>query len=245
MATAKAKPAPTTAPAYPENCPGLGYLSFPLWNEADLERLKTWRSEKGHKPGKYEDRIGGSLFIKQDVVDKVQSYLIEQFLPFAEAQYAFTDGEKGFDKATTKSLAALIENEDWTELNLPIRDLSDKDIKSLGEDTDYVAKLQFAGSRGQEIIKKAIARIDGDLVVVALSSVPEAGDTDRLWWGSRNIFRAALNMGAYTREVQVGKDTVVVHGISAYARQLYLRTDLPMNWGGSDDAQVLEDDFES
>jgi hypothetical protein len=254
MSPAKTKTeAPKSAPAYPENCAVTGNLSFPLWNEGDLEKLKAWRSEKGISPGKFEDRIGGLLFIKQNMVDKVQSYLLEETLPFAAAQYAYTKGSKGFDKDAIAHLKELIENEDWSENNLPIRELSKKDVENLkktdGEDHEYVAKFQFAGSGGREIAKKALAREDEDdpksnLEVVKLTDLDDIGDTTRLWWGARNFFRGAFNMNSNTREVQVGKKVEYIYGISAYANRLYLRTDMPMNWGGSDDSVVLEDDYE-
>jgi len=255
MATAKAKTAAKPEAKsgtlqYPKNGTALGVLSFPLWNESDIDALAKWRQEKNIKPGQYPDRIGGSLFITQAEVDRVQKYLVEVFVPFTVEQYAHTNGTKGFSPEVAEALIELINAEDWTETNLPIRDLSDKDLENLGEDTDFVAKLVFSGSQGNEIQKKALTREDPDnpkssLVVIDLDSVPGIGDPDRLWWGARNWFKGAFNMNAYTREVQVGKQKVLVHGISAYSRFLYLRTDLEMNFGGgNDDEQVLEEDFE-
>jgi len=246
MATT-AKATTTATVAYPKNLPVLGQLSFPLWSEEDITALALWRAEKGYKAGQYPDRVGGSLFLTQGQVDKVQSYIIDTFLPFTVAQYAATSGKKGFSPEAAKEIEQLVMDADWSEANLPIRELNDKDIENLGEDTDIVAKLSFSGSGGNEISKKALARSEAedrtsDLEVVSLDSVAGIGDPDRLWWGARNWFRGAFNLNAYTREIKKG---MVVYGISAYSRALYLRTDLPMNFGGgSDDEAVLETDFE-
>ena len=245
MATTAAKPSAKVEAkqgplAYPKNLPVLGQLSFPLWSDNDITALALWRAEKGYKAGQYPDKVGGSLFITQEQVDKIQKYLLEIFLPFALAQYADTNGKKGFDQAAIDELSTLITNEDWSEANLPVRELSEKDIKNLGDDTEFVAKLSFSGSGGNEITKKALGRDEeGDLEVIAIPS--EAGDVDRLWWGARNWFRAAFNLNAYTRVI---KKDVVVYGISAYTRAAYLRTDLPMTMGSNDDEAVLESDFE-
>ena len=229
--------------AYPKNLPVLGQLSFPLWSEDDIDALAKWRSEKGYKAGQYPDRIGGSMFLTQGQVDKIQTYLLETFLPFTMQQYADTNGKKGFDQSARDELTKLIMDADWSEANLPIRELNEKDIDNLGEDTDIVAKLSFSGSGGNEISKKALGKDeDGGLEVISLDSVEGIGDVDRLWWGARNPFRGAFNLNAYTREIKKG---LVVYGISAYTRALYLRTDLPLNFGGgNDDEAVLEEDFE-
>ena len=186
------------------------------------------------------------MFLTQGQVDKVKEYLLETFLPFALAQYASNNGKKGFDQTTIDDLTVLLENEDWTEKNLPIRDLSEKDVKALGEDTEFVAKLSYSGSGGNEISKRALDKDDDDtLEVVNINTIEGAGDMDRLWWGAGNTFRGAFNLNAYTRVVGAGKATVVIHGITAYTRSLYLRADLPMRQsGGGDDEAVLEDDFE-
>lgn len=245
--TAKKAAAPAESKgtlAFPKNMPVLGQLSFPLWSEEDIDRLAKWRSEKGFSAGQFPDRIGGNLFITQKQVDHIQDYLLKTFLPFSLKQYASTNGKKGFDQDAIDELTELIKNEDWSEKNLPIRELSEKDTDNLGEGTEFVAKFSYSGSGGNEIRKAALGKEDEDLMVVDLDTVPAAGDTDRLWWGSRNWFRGAFNLNAYTRVVGAGKASLTIYGISAYSRALYLRTDLPMNWGGNDDEAVLEDDFE-
>lgn len=244
---AAAKAEPKGAPAFPKNHPVTGLLSFPLWSAADIDRLAAWRAEKGYKAGQYPDKIGGSLFVTQQQVDKIQAYLLETFLPFTVEQYAHSNGSKGFDSEAANELSKLIANEDWSETNLPVRDLSEKDLANLGEDSEYVAKVVFSGAGGNDISKKALARDeDGGLEVVSIDFLAEdghnIGDVDRLWWGAQNTFRGAFNLNAYTRDIKKG---VVIHGISAYTRALYLRSDLPLNFGGgNDDEAVLEEDFE-
>ena len=140
-------------------------------------------------------------------------------------------------------MTALLKTVQLKDAADPIADNVRSIIENLGEDTDIVAKLSFSGSGGNEIAKKALGKDeDGGLEVISLDSIEGVGDVDRLWWGARNPFRGAFNLNAYTREIKKG---MVVYGISAYSRALYLRTDLPMNFGGgSDDEAVLEDDFE-
>ena len=242
------KPVTTASPstlAYPKNIGVLGQLSFPLWSDEDITKLAAWRAEKGFKAGQFPDKVGGSLFLTQGAVDKVQTYLLETFLPFAKEQYAATNGKKGFDQSAIDELTQLIKDNDWSDANLPLRELGKKDVDNLGEDTDIVAKLSFAGSGGNEISKKALAlNADGELEVVSLDTVEGIGDTDRLWWGARNPFRGAFNLNAYTRVINEKKG-IVVYGISAYTRALYLRSDLELSFGGgNDDEAVLEDGFE-
>lgn len=253
MATSKTTSKATATSSqlsYPENVGVLGVLSFPLWGPKDLDKLTKWRQEKGHKPGKFPDRIGGELFIKQNQLDSLKKYLTEIFIPFAIQQYAATNGSKGWDQAAADEILEQLKEDNWEDANLPIRELSEKDDANLeelfGEDHGFVAGFSFSGSGGNAIQKKALAVEGENRIVVTLDDLVEngveIGDRDRLWWGSRNFFRGAFNLNAYTREV---KKNVTVYGISAYTRALYLRSDLPMSFGGgSDDDVVLEDDYE-
>lgn len=227
---------------YPKNVGVPGILSFPLWSEQDLPLLSEWRAKRGLRPGKFPDRIGGTLFITQEVVNKVQSYLLDVFLPFTEVLYGHSNGQKGFDAEDRAALADKIGDEDWDlkDYTLPIRDLSTKDRENLTDDS-IVAKFVFNGSGGNAISKKALVRDeDGALVATSLDMLTDEGiahgDEHSLWWGSRNMFRGAFNLNPYT---------AATTGITAYTRALYLRADLPMQWGGgNDDDTVLEDDFE-
>ena len=238
-----AKKETKTQLAYPKNLTVTGQLSFPLWSEDDLTRLAEWRANRGLKKGKYPDRLGGTLFLNQAQVDKITEYLTGTFLPFVSEQYAATNGDKGLDKDTVLEIEKKVKANDWSmdDYLLPIRNLSAKDADNVTE--DIVAKWSFGASGGNEIQKKFLGRnADGDLEVIGISAVenvPEDaldGIDDTLYWGSRNTFRGAFNLNAYE---------AASTGISAYTRSLYLMTDLPMTWGsGSDDEEVLEDDFE-
>ncbi len=244
MATKKAAPKASSTLKFPKNLGVTGILSFPIWNEQDRDvRLPEWRTRKGFKKGRYPDRIGGQLHLTQSEVDKVQKYLLEDFLPFTAEQYEHTKGEKGFDADQIAELTDLISAENWDHTNgfvLPLRHLTDKDQENAGD--DIVAKFTFNGSGGKEISKdKVLIRpeADGGLMIQDLDAYSDehpVGDRDSLFWGARNTFRGAFNLNAYTNSSV---------GIAAYTRGLYLRTDLNPTWGGgSDDETVLEEDFE-
>lgn len=225
-------------PAYPENLGVTGVLAFPLWNEDHLLKLKEWRSDKGLPKPKFPDRMGGHLFLTQKIVDKAQAYLLETFLPYALALNEY-DGDKGFDKTVIDELTKKIEAEEWSldDYVLPIRHLSEKDSENV--DDDIVAKWVFGASGGNPMQARALVR-DGNGALMATSlddveNIPTRME-DTLWWGSRNVFRGAFNLNAYT---------AASTGISAYVNTLYLRSDLPMQWGGNDDMEtILDDDFE-
>lgn len=243
MATKQTNNAPL---AYPKSLMVNGILSFPLWSEDDLVRLQEWRLKKRLPSPEYEQRIGGSLFVDQAMVDKIKSYLTETFLPYTAKQNAL-DGKKGLDKEAIQDLEKRIDKEDWTlgdriPYILPLRNLTEKDSENV--DDDIVAKFAFSGSGGNTISKKFLARDDdGTLMVVqpqTVSGIP-LEEIDRmdesLFWGARQTWRGSFNLNGYMKAKT---------GISAYTRTLYLRTDLPMSWGGggSDDTAVLEEDFE-
>ena len=238
MATKKTA-AKAVRPDYPENLGITGVLSFPRLTENHLLLLKDWRAKKGMSKPKYDERIGGTLFINQKMVDKAQAYLLETILPYGVELNQF-DESKGFDQDVADALREKIENEDWNssgDLLVPMRDLSEKDLENAPEGA--VAKFAFDGSGGNPISVKALVRDeDGALVVTSLDDV-EGVPRDienTLFWGARNTFRGAFNLNPYERAKA---------GISAYTRVLYLRTDLPMVWGGGDDTEtILEEDFE-
>ena len=228
-------------PTYPKNLGVTGKLSFPIWNEENLTQLKDWRADRGIPKPKFPDVKGGTLFLTQQMVDKVQAYLLTDLLPYAEALNAYDDG-KGLDPDIVAVIRERVENEDWTGTNddivIPIRKLTAKDVENLGDD-DIVAKFIYRASGGNDISAKALARDeDNTLMVTDLDSLDNIDrDTDALFWGSRNTFRGAFNLNPYM---------AAKSGITAYTRALYLRSDLPMVWGGGDDTEtVLEDDFEA
>ena len=228
---------------YPANLNVQGLLSFPLWSNKDKdERLPKWREEKGYKKGEYEDRLGGTLFLTQKMLDHFKKYAIETFLPFA-VELNKSNPKKGFTPEQAEELESLINAEDWSESNLPIKDLNEKDVENNEE--DIFAKFVFYASGDNDIAKRVVGRnSEGTLIALDWDDLEDEGipDRDTLWWGSRNTFRGGFNLNAYTRKV--GKFTVP--GITAYTRSLHLRSDLPMNWGGgSEDVEaVLEEDFE-
>ena len=228
---------------YPANVNVQGILSFPLWSGKDKdERLPKWREQKGYKKGEYDDRLGGTFFLTQKMVDHIKAYILETYLPFT-IELNKNDPKKGFTPEQAEQIEELVKQEDWSESNLPIKDLNDKDVEN--NDEDIVAKFVFYASGDNDIAKRAVGRnSDGALVALGWDDLEEEGipDRDTLWWGSRNTFRGGFNLNAYTRKV--GK--FVVPGITAYTRSLHLRSDLPMTWGGgSEDVEaVLEEDFE-
>lgn len=227
---------------YPKNLTAQGILSFPLWNDKDKdERLPEWRQSKGHKPGDYDDRLGGTFFLTKKMVDHIAKYLLEVYLPFTIELNEKTGGKKGFTPEEAEALEQNIRDEDWSEQNLPIKDLSKTDAKNV--DDDIVAKFVFYASGGNEISKKLMGKDGaGNLMTLEFGDVEGIPDTDALWWGARNTFRGAFNLNNYVRVI--GK--IRVPGITAYTRSLHLRSDLPMNWGGGteDVEALLEDDFE-
>ena len=246
MATAKksAPKASLQAPKYPANLGLEGVLSFPLWNDHDINTsLPEWRAKKGLKKGKFPDRIGATLLLNQAQVDKAQKYLLDVFLPYITELHEF-NSDKGHSPEDVDTLRALIEAEDWSHEDgviLPLRHLTEKDEENI-DDESIVAKFSFGGSGGNEIARnKVLARDeDGTLIVMDLDSYTDNGvklpALDTLFWGSRNTFRGSFNLNAYSNAST---------GIGAYTRRLYLRTDLPMFFGGgSDDETVLESDFE-
>ena len=227
-------------PAFPRNLGVTGILSFPLWTESQLGQLKEWRADKGFAKPKFPDVKGGTLFVTQPMVDKIQAYILNELLPYAEALHVYDDG-KGLDPETAATIRERVENEDWTESNdeivIPLRKLTEKDQENLPNE-DIVAKFVYRASGGNDISPKALARDeDGTLVVVDLDDLTNVNqETDQLFWGARNTFRGAFNLNPYM---------AAKSGISAYTRALYLRSDLPMSWGGGDDTEtILEDDFE-
>lgn len=241
MATRKTTASKPVAvkPAYPKNLGVTGILSFPIWNEDNLSQIKEWRSAKGYSKPKFPDVKGGTLFLTQPMVDKVQAYLLEELLPYAAALNEFDDG-KGLDPDNIELFKARIENEEWgvkdDSINLPIQMLSAKDQESVDDDS-IVAKFKYRASGDNDISAKLLVRDeDNTLGIRELGDIDGIPVDDSLFWGARNTFRGAFNLNPY----QAAKA-----GISAYTRVLYLRTDLPMVWGGGDDTEtILEEDFE-
>lgn len=236
---------------WPENITVQGQLSFPIKSQAEIEELAAWRVTKGIKPPQFDDKIGGTLILNQLNYDKVYEYLTETYLPFAIDLYKITNGEKGIDPDLTEELLKQAKKKVWIDPtdkkkrpNMPIRDLSDKDIENMG-DFDGVAKVKFSGPYNNNEIKvKAIVKdSNGKQTVVSIDDLIDEGilpeghtDPNRLWWGSNWKFRTSFRFNAF--------DSAMV-GVSAYAQTLYLLPHLGLEtFGGNDDSIVTDEDLD-
>lgn len=225
---------------WPKNLTVTGVLSFPLTSEADLGAVKEWRTTRGIPKPKFPDKIGASLLINEKMVERVQSYMLETYFPFATELYKITDGDKGISPDDLKELISAAKKGDWSKKNLPLRELSAKERENA--DDDLIAKIKFGGPfEDADFKKKAIVSQDGDLVVTSIDSLVDDGilpeghhDPARLWWGSGWWFRTSLRFNVF--------DTPKV-GASAYGTTLYLLPErgLPTFGGNSSDADVLAD----
>ena len=228
---------------WPKNYVATGILSFPLCSDEDIAALAEWRVKRGIKKPKFADKIGGSLLLNQEQYDKARAYLTDTYLPFVDTLYKDTDGAKGISPELVAELLKQAKAEDWSKSNMPIRNLTDKDIENAPDGIVY--KLKFSGPYEASITKKALIKPDpnGPLQAINISEVeglPEnRKDEDTLWWGANWHFRTSLRFNAF--------DTASV-GVSAYcAGTLYLLPHLGMPITGGGDAAVLEDgdDWES
>jgi hypothetical protein len=223
---------------YPKNLNVQGVLSFPITSDADLAALKEWRDKKGIKKPKFADKIGGSLFITDKMAERIADHLETVYLPFVDVLYKETDGEKGVGPAQVKELLALVKKRDWSTKQLPLRELTPKDVENRPDDK-YSLKLKFQGPYESDISKKAIVYDGNTPMITSLDSLddenalPESrADYDELWWGAGWTFRANIRFNAF--------DTASL-GVTGYAPTLFLLPHLGMPVSGGGDGAVLEE----
>ena len=230
---------------YPRNLTLQGQLQFPLKSEAEIEAVKEWRNKKGHKKPKFADKIGASILVNQVNADRFIEYFEKTFIPFVETLYKDTDGDKGVDADARKLLLAQVKKRQWLgedgKPNLPIRDLSEKELEQLGDNPNgYVAKIRFQGPWQKDLGVKAILIEDERQVTHDLDYLNDEGilpdgytDSSKLWWGSGWTFRVSMRLHAYE---------TASTGVSGYVNTLYLLPHLGLpTFSGSEDADVLED----
>lgn len=235
---------------YPKNVTAQGTLAFPIKSEAEIEKLVEWRTTKGIKKPKFPDKIGGNLFIKEKTLERVASYLENEYLPFVDTLYKETDGAKGIEPEEVANLLKLVKARDWSEKNLPIRELTPKDIENNGgDDCPFVAKIKFSGPYKKDLGVKFIVLDDWSKKQVVVKQnelqdytnsegetieLPEGtGDTEALWWGAGWPFRISMRMNAYNQNGE---------GVTAYVQDIYLLAwqELP-SFSSNNDADVVED----
>jgi len=230
---------------YPKNLNVNGIMSFPLYTVENINQLQEWRSRKGIPKPRFDDRISLTLLLTQAQHDRVKNYLLETYLPFAATLQAQTDKKKGIDPKLIAKLVKLVEAEDWSEKNLPIRDLNERDVENIekNEYGDIVSKMKISGPPEQKPIGlKALFREDDlpetePLEVVPLSSVThlmhEQTDHTALWWGAGWPFRVNVRFNAFEAQG---------YGVSAYTNMAYLQAHRELRqFGGAQDADVLAD----
>lgn len=225
---------------FPKKMQTQGILAFPIKSDEEITKLAEWRVEKGIKKPKYDDKIGGTLFLTQVQVDRIVKHLLEVYMPFVDVYYKETDGDKGIEPGLTKKLVELIKKKDWSTKQLPIRELTDKDIENR-PDESYVAKLKFMGPYESNLkVKGIVLGENGEQVIVSIDELNDEGllpegrtNPDDLWWGAGWPFKVAMRFNAF--------DTANF-GVSAYVDTLYLQAhkELPV-FGGNDDATIVED----
>ena len=235
---------------WPKNLAVTGVLQFPLTSAEDLKAVKQWRTEKSIPKPKFDDKIGATLLITQEQVDRIQEHLLTVYYPFAAEYHELTGGDKGIESDDLKTLIKLTEKGDWSQKNLPIRVLTSKDKDKMPETAkDAVAKVKFGGPyRGPsdddsagDFIKKAILVDGGNRSVVTIDELVDRNilperhtNPHKLWWGSGWWFRASLRFNVF--------DTPSI-GTGAYSNALYLLPSrgLPVFGSDTSDADVLED----
>lgn len=228
--------------AYPNNIIVQGTMAFPIKSEEEIVALKEWREGKGIKKPKYPDRIGGNLLIKEKTLERIANYLESTYIPFIDDLRAAKKSD--MEPEDQQMLLDLVKARDWSDKNLPIRELTPKDIESNGgDDCPFAAKIKFQGPYKKSLpVKYVVQDENGKQQVVEFNELGDYGvelpkgsdDPDKLWFGSGWPFRVSFHMNAYNQNDP---------GITAYANEIYLLTymDLPVFTSNNDDAVVAED----
>jgi hypothetical protein len=227
---------------YPDNINVNGLLSFPVYTEDNIAQLKEWRTKRGIAAPRFPDRIGFQMLLTQAQHDKVVANLQKVYLPFARTLQSASDKKKGIDPKLVVKLEALVKAQDWSENNLPIRELTEKDQANLEKNNieGIVSKLKVAGPANDgPITIKALFKEDDEtqLAVTTLSAVhdllPEGQqDQTALWWGASWPFKTSVRFNAYS---------AANFGVAAYVRTAYLFANQELPVFGAGDAAVLED----
>lgn len=226
---------------YPKNVNVTGLMSFPLYSTENIEQLEAWRTRRNIGKPRFPDRIGFTLLLNQQQHDRVVANLKDVYLPFAADLKKVSGGSKGIDPKLVDKLAKLVADEDWSESNLPIRSLNDKDEENIEKNNlgSFVSKLKVAGPPNEAPIKiKALYHEEDEteLEVVDLSQVShllgENTDPTALWWGASWPFKTDVRFNAFN---------AASFGVTGYVRTAYLLANRELPTFGAGDSAILED----
>ena len=235
--------AESVAVEWPDNLTVQGRMTFPLYTEESLVQVAAWRERKKFAKPDYDEVTGFGLFLTQAQQDKIKKHLLEVYIPFASTLKKESGGKYGLDPKIILKLQKLVEEDDFSENNLPLRDLSDSDERNLEKNgfDNVVSKVRVLGPRDNGPVKiKALVKRDGMSSVVPITDddvvekMGEANDHTKLWWGASWPFRTELRFNAYQAQG---------FGISAYGTGVYLLADQELKQfsNNNSDVAVAED----
>lgn len=146
----------------PKNITIHGRISFPTWTyQAALARDLT---SKFPKPNKADVTPEFNLLVEQDQLDKLKKHILEEFLPYVEAQHAAGEKRDVLEPAIVAKIRKWIEADDLTDAppNMPIKAIHEKTQPLAPE---CVASVVCKGSKGTDIAIKAAVYDEDQLAV--------------------------------------------------------------------------------
>ena len=191
-----------------------GRLSFPKFTaqEAYDSSLK----------GKYPDKSVGEakpnfqLVLDQSQLDKLVTFLQDEFLPFIGARIKAGEKKNVFAKADLDDILAGLASSTWESklYQLPIKDINEKTAEMAPEG---VASISIKGRAGGRIEQKAIVQDEAEVVnpdyVYTNPVILPINDTVHEMYAGCNV-KVTVNFYAYTGAkpgISAGASTVVFH----------------------------------
>ena len=146
----------------PKNVTIYGRLSFPTF---DYQQAVRKNSTSDYPKADVADVTPDfNLLLEQAQLDKLKKHVLDEFLPYCQAQHAKGDKRDALDAGQVAKLVKLIEAEDW-ESQPPYICIKPVNAKTAELAPEALASVKILGNKGTDIVQQAIVQDESELAV--------------------------------------------------------------------------------
>ena len=189
----------------PKNVTIYGRLSFPTFDYQ--QAVKKNATSDFPKADVADVTPDFNLLLEQAQLDKLKKHVLDEFLPYCQAQHAKGDKRDALDAGQVAKLVKLIESEDW-ESQPPYICIRPVNAKTAELAPGALASVKILGNKGTDVVQQAIVQDESELSVpdpdrVDYPCIMPIGQTVHSLYGGCYA-AATLNLYAFVSGKQPG-----------------------------------------
>ena len=146
----------------PKNVTIYGRLSFPTFDYQ--QAVKKNATSDFPKADVADVTPDFNLLLEQAQLDKLKKHVLDEFLPYCQAQHAKGDKRDALDAGQVAKLVKLIEAEDW-ESQPPYICIKPVNAKTAELAPEALASVKILGNKGTDVVQQAIVQDESELSV--------------------------------------------------------------------------------